>query len=226
MRFYLEQLECARQEQERLNEVWNQKWLKQKLEISQYSASHYSESDTSDTSQSKVDPEWSRRSSNYSEEQSVTHLDLNRVKMSSHVDPSDHHDDISSTEQKVEIFFRSWKCDDWQESHYLKINYSNPSPVKWIAKKYKWKNFSLYDLNLQSLSPAQCFRATTANGINTIFVISEKKEKKLIAKEKKKERLVADKQLLALTQKSRIQSQPEHSAKRQWLSRSDSDFTL
>ncbi|KAJ5491668.1 hypothetical protein N7539_003235, partial [Penicillium diatomitis] len=43
------------------------------------------------------------------------------------------------------------------------------------------KGYSLYDLRLQSLRPAQYFRAATTDGRNTIFMISKHKEQELIA---------------------------------------------
>ena len=59
---------------------------------------------------------------------------------------------------------------------------SDPSPLQRLARKYIWKGHSLYDVNLQSLRPAQCLRAATADGENSIFVISEHEEQELVAK--------------------------------------------
>lgn len=39
----------------------------------------------------------------------------------------------------------------------------------------------MYDRNLQSLSPAQCYRAATVDSNNAIFLISEYEEQRLAA---------------------------------------------
>ena len=61
-----------------------------------------------------------------------------------------------------------------------------------VAKKYLWKNYSLYDKDLHNLRPAQCYRAATADGSNALFVVSEHEERKLAAEG----RLVKEKNLL------------------------------
>jgi len=53
--------------------------------------------------------------------------------------------------------------------------------VEQVAQDYKRMNWSLYDRNLLSLSPAQCFRAATADGTNAIFLVSEREGKNLAA---------------------------------------------
>jgi hypothetical protein len=56
----------------------------------------------------------------------------------------------------VEIFFWTFERGDWRQSDCLSVDPSDPSLVERVAKKYTRKNYSLYDLQLQSLSPAQC----------------------------------------------------------------------
>lgn len=63
-----------------------------------------------------------------------------------------------------------------------------------MAKKYVRKKYSLYDRNLQSLKPDQCYCAATVDGNNAIFVISEDEEDRLAAEG----RLNKDRQLLTL----------------------------
>jgi hypothetical protein len=63
-----------------------------------------------------------------------------------------------------------------------------------LARKYTWKGYSLYDLRLRSLRPAQCFRAATIDGRNAIFMISEQEERELIAEG----RLTKERQLVTM----------------------------
>lgn len=63
-----------------------------------------------------------------------------------------------------------------------------------IVKKYSWKNYLLYDQNLQSLSPAQCYRAATIDSNNAIFLIPEYEEQRLAAEGQ----LINNRQLLSL----------------------------
>lgn len=79
------------------------------------------------------------------------------------------------------------------------------------ARKYTWENYLLYDQNLQSLSPAQCYRAATIDGNNKIFVISEYEEKKLAAEG----RFTKARQLLLLAgdvshTQEQVESAPKH----------------
>jgi hypothetical protein len=94
----------------------------------------------------------------------------------------------------VEIQFWAFEREQWRQSDRLLVDPSNTSPVEQRARKYLWKGYSLYDLHLQSLSPAHCFRAATADGRNAIFMISEHEERKLAAAG----RPTKEKQLLAM----------------------------
>ncbi|RMJ21831.1 hypothetical protein PHISP_07297 [Aspergillus sp. HF37] len=105
----------------------------------------------------------------------------------------------------VEISFWSFERDEWKQSDRLRVDPSDPSPVERIARKYSWKNYSLYDRNLQSLSPAQCYRAATVDGNNAIFLISEHDEQKLAADG----RLVKNRQLLSLVSRVLDRAEPE-----------------
>lgn len=58
---------------------------------------------------------------------------------------------------------------------------SDPSPLERLTQKYTRKDYSLYDLRLQSLRPEQYFRAATTDRRNAIFMISEHKEQELVA---------------------------------------------
>jgi hypothetical protein len=66
-----------------------------------------------------------------------------------------------------------------------------------------WKKFSLYNQNMQSLRPDQCYRAATVDGNNAIFLISEDEEKRLAAEGQ----LNKDRQLVKMA--SRVQDQAE-----------------
>lgn len=103
----------------------------------------------------------------------------------------------------VEISFWSFERGQWKQSDRVRVNPSDPSPVERIARKYPWKNYSLCDRNLHSLSPAQCYRAATVDGNNVVFLIPEYEEQKLAAEG----RLVNDRQLLPLA--SRVLDQAE-----------------
>ncbi|CAG8947720.1 unnamed protein product [Penicillium salamii] len=92
----------------------------------------------------------------------------------------------------IEIQLWSLERGEWRRSDRLHIDPSNPSLMERVAKKYLWKNYSLYDKDLHNLRPAQCYRAATADGSNALFVVSEHEEKKLAAEG----RLVKEKNLL------------------------------
>ncbi|PYH60299.1 uncharacterized protein BO96DRAFT_497933 [Aspergillus niger CBS 101883] len=112
----------------------------------------------------------------------------------------------------VEICFWRFEREEWKRSDRLRVDPSDPSPVERIARKYSWKNYSLYDRNLQSLSPAQCYRAATVDGNNAIFLISEHEEQRLAAEG----RLTKDKQLLSLVSRvlDRAELEPKSPTKR------------
>ncbi|GKZ98529.1 hypothetical protein AnigIFM59636_003519 [Aspergillus niger] len=112
----------------------------------------------------------------------------------------------------VNISFWSFGRDEWRQSDCLRVNPSDPSPVSRIARKYSWKNYSLYDKTLQSLSPAQCYRAATVDGNNAIFLISEHEEQRLAAEG----RLNKDRHLLFLVSqvRDRAETQPKSPNKR------------
>lgn len=121
---------------------------------------------------------------------------------------------------QVEISFWAFEREEWRQSDCFRVDPSDPSPVERAARKYTWKNYSLYDRNLQSLSPAQCYRAATVDGNNAIFVISEYEEKKLAAEG----RLTKDRQLLLLAgevvsqARDRVGSEPISPKRRRSLS--------
>jgi hypothetical protein len=93
----------------------------------------------------------------------------------------------------VEVSFWSFERGDWQLTNVVRVDPSDPSPVERVARKYMWKEYSLYDLNMQSVSPAECFHAATVDGNNRIFVISEDEERKLVAQGQ----LIKDRRLLS-----------------------------
>ncbi|KAI2704635.1 hypothetical protein CBS147354_9629 [Penicillium roqueforti] len=80
----------------------------------------------------------------------------------------------------VEINFWTFEREQWRHSDRLLVNPLDPSPLERLARKYSWKGYSLYDLRLQSLRPAQCFRAATFDGRNAIFMLSEHEERELV----------------------------------------------
>lgn len=99
------------------------------------------------------------------------------------------------TRNHIEIMICSLERGEWKRSDRLHIDPSDPSLLERVAQKYFWKNYSLYDRNLHSLRPTQCFCAATADGSNALFVVSEYEEKKLA----KEGRLVKEKNLLRMT---------------------------
>jgi hypothetical protein len=105
----------------------------------------------------------------------------------------------------VEVSFWSFERGEWKQSDRLRVDPTDPSPVERVARKYSWKNYSLYDRNLQSVSPAQCYRAATVDGNNAIFLIPEHEEQRLAAEG----RLVKDRQLLSLVSRVLDRAEPE-----------------
>ncbi|RDH30832.1 hypothetical protein BDQ94DRAFT_180863 [Aspergillus welwitschiae] len=93
----------------------------------------------------------------------------------------------------VEISFWEFKG-EWKKSDCVRAGASSLRPLELMATKYLRKNYSLYDRNLHSLSPTQCYRAATADGSNVIFMISKDEEQKLASQG----RITKDKQLLSL----------------------------
>ncbi|KAL6229549.1 hypothetical protein BDW75DRAFT_249578 [Aspergillus navahoensis] len=110
----------------------------------------------------------------------------------------------------VEITIWIYERDDWRLSDRLQVDPSDPSPVERVAKKYSWKDYSLYDKNMQSLSPVQCYRAATIDGNNAIFIISKHEEEKLAAEG----RFVNDKRILSLVSRVLDEPEPESPVKR------------
>ncbi|KAB8227896.1 uncharacterized protein BDW43DRAFT_292769 [Aspergillus alliaceus] len=102
----------------------------------------------------------------------------------------------------VEVSFWSFERGDWRLTNVVRVDPSDPSTVERVAMKYMWKGYSLYDLNMQSVSPAECFHAATVDGNNRIFVISEDEEKKLVAQGQ----LIKDRRLLSSRLLNRDQS--------------------
>jgi hypothetical protein len=93
----------------------------------------------------------------------------------------------------VDISLWAFEQDQWRQADCLTVDPLGPSPVEHVARKYTQKNWSLYNQNLQSLSPAQSFCTATADGNNAIFLISEEAKTKLTAEG----RLIRDRQLLS-----------------------------
>ncbi|KAF2813239.1 uncharacterized protein BDZ99DRAFT_496279 [Mytilinidion resinicola] len=58
-------------------------------------------------------------------------------------------------------------------SHSLDVDPSDPSEVERVAVKYMRKQVRLFDTELNSLTPRDCFEAATAQGSNTILLIPE-----------------------------------------------------
>ena len=74
---------------------------------------------------------------------------------------------------KVRIVFKIWQRGNWKDlSHHL-VDPSDPSEVERMAKKNMRKKIRLFDTNLRTLAPQDCFEAATANGSNAIFLIPE-----------------------------------------------------
>ena len=111
----------------------------------------------------------------------------------------------------VEISFWLFERGEWRPTNLVRVNMLDPSPVERIAKKYMWKEYLLYNVNLQSLSFAGCFHTAIADRNNTIFVISEEEESKLVADGQ----FIKDRRLLYSVSKllDRVQSEPERQTK-------------
>jgi hypothetical protein len=85
--------------------------------------------------------------------------------------------EIPPLSEYVEVTFWSYEREDWRLSDQLEVDPSDPSPVGRVAKSYTRKGYSLYDKSMQSLSPAQSYRAATIDGNNAIFIASAHEEK-------------------------------------------------
>lgn len=114
--------------------------------------------------------------------------------------------------ERVEISFWAFEREQWRKTDIFQVDPSDPAPLERAALKYMWKRFSLYDRNLQSLRPDQCYRAATVDGNNAIFLISEDEEERLAAEG----RLNKDKQLLKMVSRvlDRTESEPGSPTKR------------
>lgn len=157
--------------------------------------------DCAPESDQEIAPEESARSR---AECSVTQFDLQNLQVLSanqpDVPPTNPPADLAAarpektpTPERMEILFWSFERDQWRVADRLTVNSLNPSLVERVAKKYTWKDWSLYDQNLWSLTPAQYFKAATGDRSNAVYLISVEEEKKLAAKE----RLIMDKEFLA-----------------------------
>lgn len=114
--------------------------------------------------------------------------------------------------ERVEISFWVFEREQWRRTDRFEVDPSDPAPLERAALKYMWKKFSLYDRNLQSLRPDQCYRAATVDGNNAIFLISEDEEKRLAAEG----RLDKDRQLVKMASRvrDRTESEPGSPTKR------------
>ncbi|KAF7164507.1 hypothetical protein CNMCM6106_001025 [Aspergillus hiratsukae] len=114
--------------------------------------------------------------------------------------------------EQVAISFWTFEREQWRQTDCIQVDPSDPAPVERVAKKYAWKRYSLYDRNLQSLKPDQCYRAATVDGNNAIFLISEHEEERLATEG----RLNKDRQLLKLVSRvlDRTGSEPGSPTKR------------
>ncbi|KAJ6070728.1 hypothetical protein N7467_012047 [Penicillium canescens] len=84
-----------------------------------------------------------------------------------------------SSGEAIDIYFCSFEHGTWAQADIFRaVSASDTSRVERTAKKYIRKEFSLYDKDLQSLSPAQCFRAAS-EGNQTIYIISYDQNKAL-----------------------------------------------
>ncbi|RHZ60740.1 DUF3723 domain-containing protein [Aspergillus thermomutatus] len=117
--------------------------------------------------------------------------------------------------EQVAISFWTFEREQWRQTDRIQVDPSDPAPVERVAKKYVWKRYSLYDRNLQSLKPDQCYRAATVDGNNAIFLISEDEEERLAAEG----RLNKDRQLLTLVSRvvDRTEFEPGSPTKRHRL---------
>lgn len=107
------------------------------------------------------------------------------------------------SQEVVEIQFWYFEREEWRRSDCLLVNPADPSPVERLAEKYFRKHYSLYDLHLQDVRPAQCYEAATNDGRNAIFMISKYEEQKLIGEG----RLVKDRQLVTMASRALDQAE-------------------
>lgn len=93
------------------------------------------------------------------------------------------HSEASDEPDRMEVIdfeFWSFEREQWRVSSRHWVDPSDPSIVERIAKKYIRKEFCIYDLSLNSLSPAICFRAGIADGTDAVFMLSREEEAKLV----------------------------------------------
>ncbi|KAJ5883437.1 uncharacterized protein N7473_010323 [Penicillium subrubescens] len=108
----------------------------------------------------------------------------------------------------IDFKFMSFDRDQFRVADIIRVEPSDTKAVERYAIKYMRKGFALYDHLQHSVSPAMCFRAGTADGINTIFMFSTEEERKL----------VDQKQLIGATALlPRLPDKPERPLKRRQL---------
>ena len=73
----------------------------------------------------------------------------------------------------VRIEFKVQERGVWRTDRSLVVNPSEPSEVERVTKKYMRKRFRPFDTSFNPLVPRTCFQAVTADGTNTVILISE-----------------------------------------------------
>ncbi|KAJ5767444.1 hypothetical protein N7533_000027 [Penicillium manginii] len=89
--------------------------------------------------------------------------------------------DQESTKQLIRIKFWSLERGQLNQSDFILVDRSDPPPVERVARKYSYKGYTFYNVNLRSLCPGHCYRTATADGSNTICLISAHVENQLAA---------------------------------------------
>jgi len=79
--------------------------------------------------------------------------------------------DLRTSDGTITIIFKSREKGQWREVDRLIVDQSDPFHVERVARRYARDNHTtFYDKKLRKITPAQCFRAATEDGTNTIFM--------------------------------------------------------
>ncbi|KAJ0418856.1 hypothetical protein BJY00DRAFT_324647 [Aspergillus carlsbadensis] len=198
---YLNHLERARKEQEELENRLKQERLKEELNLSReeaFALEPVPRPEQTPIMGTEVEPTDVTQGRG-----PASHPWPGDSSVRSHSPPGDITAPAGEALAYVGITIWSYERDDWRLSDRLQVDPSDPSPLERLATKYTRKDYSLYDKNMQSLSPAKCYGAATIDGNNAIFIISKHEEEKLAAEG----RFVSNNKFQSLV--SRVLGEPE-----------------
>ncbi|KAJ5318586.1 hypothetical protein N7476_005006 [Penicillium atrosanguineum] len=211
---FLAGLTKAQEEQERVEEEMERERLHEELGLSQQARTREEESQPEDRQIPPPLGSNDQQTESASQNATLIQQDIVTTSPSETSSAGEHASPVTTKgpprpQDPVEIQFWVLEREQWKKSDHLFVDRSDPSPVERVAQKYTWKDYSHYDLNLHSLSPANCYRAAIADGNNAIFLISEEEEKRLAAEG----RLVKDKQLLSMASRVLDRAEEDQNAR-------------